>query len=520
MSEPDTPLKGDDFTQGVALESIADNAMLLGHAQGKPVILVRRADELFAVGAACTHYGGPLAEGLLVGDTVRCPWHHAAFCLRTGEAVRAPALNPIDCWRVEQRGGKAYVTEKQANAPARPALTATDGAPESIVIVGGGAAGNAAAETLRREGYTGPVTLLSADANLPCDRPNLSKNFLAGTAPAEWLPLRSQAFYQKHHIELRLNTRVVGIEPAQRRLQLDDGSHLAYGALLLATGAEPIRLAIPGADLPHVHYLRTQADSEALVKRALGARRAVVIGASFIGLEVAASLRARNIEVQVVGRETCVMEKVLGPQVGHFIQALHEQHGVTFHLGTSPAQIDAHGVTLENGDKLPADLVVIGVGVKPALALAEQAGLTMDHGVVVDAFLQTSVPGIFAAGDIARWPDRLSGAPIRVEHWVVAERQGQTAARNLLGQREHYDAVPFFWTEQYDFALAYVGHAEGWDQADIDGSLEARDCTITYRRGGLKLAVAVIHRDLEGLRAEVDFERAIALGASAEKTTP
>ncbi|MEC5213622.1 NADPH-dependent 2,4-dienoyl-CoA reductase/sulfur reductase-like enzyme/nitrite reductase/ring-hydroxylating ferredoxin subunit [Polaromonas sp. CG_9.5] len=520
MSEPDTPLKGDDFAQGVALESIADNAMLLGHAQGKPVILVRRANELYAVGATCTHYGGPLAEGLLVGDTVRCPWHHAAFCLRTGEAVRAPALSPIECWRVEQRGGKAYVTEKQADAPARPALTAADGVPESIVIIGGGAAGNAAAETLRREGYTGPVTLLSADANLPCDRPNLSKNFLAGTAPAEWLPLRSIDFYQAHNIDMRLDTRVVGIEPARRRLQLDDGSHLTYGALLLATGAEPIKLDIAGADLPHVHYLRTQADSEALVSRALGARRAVVIGASFIGLEVAASLRARNIEVQVVGRETCVMEKVLGPKVGHFIQALHEQHGVKFHLGTSPAQIDAQGVTLENGDKLPADLVVIGVGVKPALALAEQAGLTMDRGVLVDTFLQTSAPGIFAAGDIARWPDRLSGTPIRVEHWVVAERQGQTAARNLLGKRERYEAVPFFWTEQYDFALAYVGHAEGWDQADIDGSLEARDCTITYRRGGLKLAVAVIHRDLEGLRAEVDFERVIALEASAEKTAP
>ena len=517
MSESTPTLQGDDFAQGVALEKIADNAMLLGHAQGEPVILVRRADELFAVGATCTHYGAPLADGLLVGDTLRCPWHHAAFCLRTGEALRAPALNPIACWRVEQRDGKAYVTEKQADAPARPALTAADGVPESIVIIGGGAAGNAAAETLRREGYTGPVTLLSADAALPCDRPNLSKNFLAGTAPAEWLPLRSIEFYQEHAIELRLNTRVVGIAPAQRRLQLSDGSHLAYGALLLATGAEPIKLDIPGADLPHVHYLRTQANSEALVSRALGARRAVVIGASFIGLEVAASLRARNIEVQVVGRETCVMEKILGPQVGHFIQALHEQHGVVFHLGTSPAQIDAQGVTLDNGDKLPADLVVIGVGVRPALALAEQAGLAMDRGVVVDEFLQTSVPGIFAAGDIARWPDQLSGEPIRVEHWVVAERQGQTAARNLLGRRERYDAVPFFWTEQYDFALAYVGHAEGWDQADIDGSLEARDCTITYGRGGRKLAVAVIHRDLQGLRAELEFERAMALGVGAAK---
>ena len=511
MSESTPKLTGDDFSQGIALEKIEDNKMLLGHAQGKPVILVRRADELFAVSATCTHYGGPLADGLLVGDTVRCPWHHAEFCLRTGEALRAPALSPIACWRVEQRDGKAYVTNKQIDAPTPPTLTTGSGLPDSIVIIGGGAAGNMAAETLRREGYAGPVTMLSADAALPCDRPNLSKNFLGGTAPAEWLPLRSTEFYQKHKIDLRLNTRVVGIEPSQRTIQLEDGGQMAYGALLLATGADPIKLELEGADLPHVHYLRTQSDSEALVKRALTARRAVVVGASFIGLEVAASLRTRNIEVHVVGRETCPMEKILGPEVGRFIQALHEQHGVVFHLGTVPTRIDSDAVVLENGEKLQADLVVIGVGVRPALGLAEQAGLALNKGVAVDEFLQSSVPGIFAAGDIARWPDRLSGEPVRVEHWVVAERQGQTAARNMLGMRERYDAVPFFWTEQYDFGLAYVGHAEGWDHADLEGSLAERDCTITYRRAGRKLAVAVIHRDLEGLRAEVEFERAIAL---------
>ena len=516
MSDESPALEGDDFSAGVALAKIPDNGMLLGHAQGEAVILARHGSELFAVGATCTHYGAPLADGLLVGDTLRCPWHHACFSLRTGEVLRAPALGPIPCWRVDRRGTTIYVTAKHDDTPAHRAPTSS-GLPESIVIIGAGAAGDAAAVTLRHEGYSGPVTMLSFDAAPPCDRPNLSKNFLAGTAPAEWLPLRSPEFYSERQIDLRLNTRVASIDTTQRRLQLADGSSLAYGALLLATGAAPVRLTIAGADLPHVHYLRTQADGEGLARAAQSAHRAVVIGASFIGLEVAASLRARNIEVHVVGRESCPMEKILGPQTGNFIRALHEEHGVVFHLGTDPARIDAQEVILSNGEKIQADLVVIGIGVRPETALAEQAGLAVERGVLVDEYLQTSTPGIFAAGDIASWPDRLSGERMRVEHWVVAGRQGQVAARNLLGRRERYDAIPFFWTEQYDFGLAYVGHAKDWDQAEMDGSLEARDCIITYRRAGRKLAVAVIHRDLQGLRAEVEFERALASGAHAGK---
>ena len=509
MSDTPKKLEGPDLATGVPLSILADGAMLLGHAHGEAVLLGRRGDEIFAVGATCSHYGGPLAEGLLVDGTIRCPWHHACFNLRTGAPLRAPALNSIACFRVERRDGKIFVGAKLDDAKPDP-LPVSPGMPAAVVIVGGGAAGNAAAETLRREGFAGSITLLSADAALPCDRPNLSKNYLAGTADEAWIPLRSPEFYVEQGIDVRLNARVTSIDTATRNVVLADGSLYGYDALLLATGAEPIRLALPGADLPHVHYLRTLADSTALIANASTAKQAVVIGASFIGLEVAASLRARNIEVHVVGRESVLMEKVLGVEVGAYLRQLHEEHGVVFHLDATAKAIDAKSVTLASGETLRADLVVIGIGVRPATALAEQAGLAMDRGVKVDEYLQTSVAGIFAAGDIARWPDPLTGERIRVEHWVVAERMGQTAARNLLGQRERFAAVPFFWTEQYDFSLAYVGHAEGFDHVDIDGDLGARDCTIAYRRGERKFATAVVRRDLEGLREEAAFEQAIA----------
>jgi NADPH-dependent 2,4-dienoyl-CoA reductase/sulfur reductase-like enzyme/nitrite reductase/ring-hydroxylating ferredoxin subunit len=483
--------------------------MLLGHAHGEPILLARRDNNLFAIGALCTHYGAPLVDGLLVDDTVRCPWHHACFSLRSGEALRPPALDGLPRWRVEQRDGRAYVGERLESVGRGPAPRQA-AAPDSVVIVGGGAAGHAAAETLRREGYSGSITMLSADESGPCDRPNLSKGYLAGSSPEESNPLRSPEFYEQHRIDLRLRARVVSIDTASRQVSLADGTRHVYGALLLATGAEPVRLTAPGSDLPHVLYLRTLADSRALVAKALASQRAVVIGASFIGLEVAASLRQRNVAVHVVAPEKVPMERILGMEVGTFIRKLHEQHGVIFHLGTTAASIDARGVTLQHGEHLAADLVVVGIGVRPAISLAEKAGLATDHGITVDEHLETSVAGIFAAGDSARWPDPFTGERIRVEHWVVAERQGQTAARNMLGRRERFDAVPFFWTDQYDFSLAYVGHAEGWDKAELEGRLDAdtRDCSITYSRGGKRLAVAVVHRDLDGLRAEVDIERA------------
>jgi NADPH-dependent 2,4-dienoyl-CoA reductase/sulfur reductase-like enzyme/nitrite reductase/ring-hydroxylating ferredoxin subunit len=508
MSEEQAPLAGPDFTQGIAASEVADGAMVLGHAGGEAVLLARRGAELFAIGAECTHYHGPLAEGLLVDDTVRCPWHHACFSLRTGEAVRAPALNPVACWRVERRGDTVYVREKLESAA--PARAAAGGVPGSVVILGGGAAGDAAAETLRREGYGGRITMLSADESPPCDRPNLSKDYLAGTAPEDWIPLRSPDFYKEHGIDLRLGARATAIDTANRRVQLADGSGHGYDALLLATGAEPVRLDVPGGDRPNVHYLRTLADSRALIAKAVAARRAVVVGASFIGLEVAASLRARNVEVHVVAPGDVPMARIMGEAIGTFVRSLHEEHGVVFHLGTTIAALEDGRVQLKNGETLDADLVVVGIGVRPLTALAEQAGLAGDRGVVVNEYLETSVAGIFAAGDIARWPDRLTGERIRVEHWVVAQRQGQVAARNILGRRERFEAVPFFWSQHYDVAISYVGHAERWDSITIDGKPESKDCRAEFRRGDRTLAVVTIFRDLESLQAERKLEALIA----------
>ena len=505
QSQEQAPPRGPDLTEGVAFADFVDGK-LVGHVGGDEVLLIRSGAEVFAIGAHCTHYHGPLADGLVVGDSVRCPWHHACFDLRTGEALRAPALSPVACWHVAERDGRIFVTEKREQPKPR-GKSATAQAPKQIVIVGGGAAGFAGAEMLRRREYRGSIVMLSADSAPPVDRPNLSKDYLAGSAPEDWLPLRPDDFYADNGIELRLGCDVVGIDCAQRELRVAGSVSIAYDRLLLATGAEPVRLSVPGADQAHVHTLRSLADCRAIIEAAKGARRALVIGASFIGLEVAASLRARDIEVHVVAPEPRPMERVLGGALGGFIRGLHEQHGVVFHLGETVTALDGRRAVLKSGAVLEADLVVVGIGVRPRLALAEQAGLKIDRGVLVDAYLQTSAPGVYAAGDIARWPDPYSANAIRVEHWVVAERQGQIAAANMLGLAERFEAVPFFWSQHYDVPINYVGHAEQWDEIAAEGDIGGKDCLLRYKRGGRVLAVASIFRDLESLKAELAMEQ-------------
>jgi NADPH-dependent 2,4-dienoyl-CoA reductase/sulfur reductase-like enzyme/nitrite reductase/ring-hydroxylating ferredoxin subunit len=472
------------------------------------VLLARSGNEFFAIGSTCSHYGGPLAEGLIVDDTVRCPWHHACFSLRTGEAIKAPAFNPVPCWRVENRDGKVFVAKKiepddrrRSGKPRRSSKM-----PDRVVVVGGGAAGFAAAEMLRREGFAGSVTLLSADDAAPYDRPNCSKDYLAGNAPEDWMPLRPSEFYKERSIDLQLRSEATSIDLKGRYVTLSHGPSVPFDALLLATGAEPVRLDIPGADQPHVHLLRSISDSKAIIASAKEARRAVVLGASFIGLEVAAALRTRGIEVHVVAPDRRPLERVLGREFGDLIRGIHEEHGVVFHLEKTAAAIVGGNVKLKDGATLAADLVVVGIGVRPRIEFAERSGLKIDRGVAVNDFLQTSAPGIFAAGDIARWPDRHTGNNLRIEHWVVAERQGQTAALNILGHQQRFSEVPFFWSQHYDTQINYIGHAEQWDALEFEGDISARDGLVRYRRNGKVLAAASISRDVDSLREEARME--------------
>ena len=511
----DTQDKGPDLTAGIALSRLEEGEPLTGHVGEQAVLLVRRGEDVHALGAHCPHRGAALADGLVVDDTIRCPWHHASFALADG-AARAPSLDALPCWHVERDGETVRVGRQKAfDAP--PAIdaerTTTDGAPDAVVIVGAGAAGESAAETLRAHGYRGTLTLLSADATPPLDRTNLSKGYLAGGMEESKLALRERDFYANNDIDLRLGARVVSIDREAREVTLDGGETLGYAKLLLATGASPAALPVDGADDPRMHMLRDLEDARGIVA-ALDAegesavRRAVVIGAGFIGLEVAAALREREVEVTVVAPEEVPLGKVLGEELGGFVRTLHERHGVAFRLESKVDAVVGEGVRLEGGETLPADLIVTGIGVQPDVALAEAAGLDVDDGILVDERLVTSDPDILAAGDVASWPDR-HGRRLRVEHWQVAQRHGQCAARNLLGAEERFGDVPFFWSKHYDTNIRYGGHAEDVARVETDGRAEDGDfAAVMVTTVGERLAMASVGRD----RANLAFAAALESG--------
>ena len=509
-------LSGPDFKTGVAVDALAQNEPLLGHYDGEPALVVRQGDQIFATGAVCTHYSGPLDQGLVVGQTIRCPWHHARFDLRTGEAIGAPALNPVSCFTVHRQGDLVSITGKQT-PDFRIACPLN---PSSVVIVGAGAAGAGCADMLRAKGYAGPVALAGDEEPGPVDRPNLSKDFLAGTATEDWIPLRTRDYYESIKVDLVTNDPAVRINPGDRQVSLRSGRVLTYGAHLLATGAEPRSLAIEWADLPDVYRLRTLTDSKAIIERAKTARSCAVIGSGFIGLEVAASLRQRGVAVSVIGQEPVPLAKLLGPELGRFIQAFHEQHGVHFYLSATPRAIRKDRVEIGDGIFVDADLVIMGVGVSPRTALAELAGLKVDDGVVVSDSLRTSAADVFAAGDVARYPEPTSGERARIEHWVVAERQGQAVARSMLGIGGTYREAPFFWSQHYDVTIAYVGHASNWESCEIRGELEKHDACAIYRRNGRPVAVATIGRDRLSLRIEAAFEQGDAAAVEAVLRDP
>ena len=493
-----TELSGPDLTQGIADSELQAGVPLLGHAGGEAVVLVRDGGHTHALGATCSHYGGPLAEGIVHAGAIHCPWHHACFDLATGRA-HGPALAAIACWDVVVESGRIRVGARRDPAP-----PADPGGPRQVVIVGGGAAGVACAKALRAEGHRGAIAIVHAEGSDPVDRPNLSKDILAGSAPEDWAYLSTAGALAEIDVAL-IGGPATALDLGRRTVRTAD-RELAWDALLIATGAEPVRLPLDGARLGHVHTLRTLADSRAIAAAATRGP-VVVIGASFIGLEAAAALRARGAEVTVVGPEAVPLARVLGDEVGRFVRRVHEAHGVAFRLGHKPARITADTVELDDGSTLRAAAVVMGTGVAPRTELAAAAGLAIDRGVVVDAELRAA-PGVWAAGDIARFP--WNGASVRIEHWQVAVRHGQAVARSMLGLgagRSPRGDVPFFWSQHHDATLGYVGHAEHFDPPEVHGDLDARDAHVVYRDGGRVRAVVTLGRDRLGLEVEAAMQR-------------
>ncbi len=478
---------------GAAETLLKDGEMRAYELENTKVLLARVDGTYYAVRGTCTHYGGPLAEGAIKDGIVMCPWHHACFDVRTGKRTEPPALADVPSFPVTIENGQVAVTLERQPAPQGSVSSPVN----SVVIIGGGAAGNAAAEELRRMGYAGSVTILSASRNVPVDRPNLSKDYMAGRAKPEWIPLHDEQWYADQNIDLRLNTEVRGVDTASKQVKLASGESVAYDRLLIATGGIPRQLPVEGHDLANVFTLRTLSDADAILQAAENATQIVIVGASFIGMEVAASLKKDGVTVTVVGLEDVPFAPSMGEAVGRMLQKEHEANGVQFRMGNSAEKFVGEngrvtGAQLKSGETLPADLVIVGVGVRPATGFLKDSGLQMQEregSLLVDEYLQTSSPDVYAAGDIARYAT--NDQTQRIEHWRLAEQHGVIAAHNMLGQRDSMNEhVPFFWTNQWGAKVAYVGHASGDDTIVIRGQPEEQSFIAFYLKDGQLAAAA------------------------------
>ena len=478
-------------------------------------------DEIRAMAAHCAHYGAPLAKGILHQGRIICPWHNACYSAASGKQLEPPGQKDLVQYPVSIESDTVYVdlpdSEEEHITPPMVEMaveSAVEGAVETaskqtdrqtsqaktFVIVGGGAAGNAAAEMLRQLDFRGRVVMLSAEQTLPYDRTKLSKAFLQSDQAGSADLLRSPDFYKKHGIEVKTAASVTKLDVRSKQITYgDDNDTLNYDELLLATGGKVKELPIPGSELENVFTLRKIEDAQEILKTAKKSQRAVVVGAGFIGMEVAASLRQQGLEVTVVFPKEVPFETVLGADVGDMFLQMHQSHGVKFRPKEKVKAITgrnkAESVELDSGETLPADMVIVGIGVEPATDFIEQISLDeKDHSIPVNQYLQAS-PSVYAAGDIAQFPHFITGQPVRIEHWRLAMQHGQIAACNMMGQSIPFKAVPFFWTGQFDLKLRYVGHAEKWDDIAIQGSLEDQAFLAFYVEADQVMAVAGVGRD-------------------------
>jgi apoptosis-inducing factor 3 len=438
--------------------TIADHKILLTRINGK----------LHAFGETCPHYGAPLEEGILNGTRIVCPWHHASYDATTGDVLEPPSLDALPVYQLKISGDDVIVALPDEIPGSRiPTMTRRDEADARVfVIIGAGAAGNAAAQTLREDGFKGRIIMVTKENRFPYDRPQLTKEYLEGQSDDAALPLRSEDFYKDHDIEIMIRSKVKNVSIADNVITFENGETLKYDSVLLASGGIPRTLDVPGMDLPGVFTLRSWDDSSAIIKACEGASTVAVVGTSFIGMEAAHSLSQRKLSVTVIGVGSVPFEKALGSEIGTLFQQLHEANGVRFKLNTNVAGFEGsekvEAVVLENGERVPADLVVIGVGVRPATDFIDGIELLDDGSVPVDEFFRAG-EHVYAAGDIATFPYWYTGERLRIEHWRTAEQQGHIAGHNMAGKRIPYRSVLFFWTNQVGLYFRYVGHAKEWD---------------------------------------------------------
>ncbi len=494
------------------VDELCEGEMQQFSVESREILLIHEGGEFRAMAAHCSHYGAPLAKGILHQGRVVCPWHNACYSAASGKQLEPPGRKDLVQYPVSVNSGVVYVelprSEEEHVTP--PMLEmAVESANEqtgqqatqreTFVIVGGGAAGNAAAEMLRQLEFQGRLVMLSAEQTLPYDRTKLSKAFLQSDQVGSADLLRSPNFYQKHGIEVKTAAPVTKIDVKSKQITYGEDDTLIYDALLLATGGKVKKLPIPGSDLENVFTLRKVEDAQEILKAAQNSQRAVIVGAGFIGMEVAASLAQQGLEVTVVFPNEVPFETVLGADVGNMFLQMHQSHGVKFEPKEKVKAINGktkvESVDLNAGETLAADMVIVGIGVEPATDFIEQLALDEnDHSIPVNQYLQAA-PSVYAAGDIAQFPHFVTGQPVRIEHWRLAMQHGQIAACNMMGQNIPFKAVPFFWTGQFDLKLRYVGHAEKWDDIAIQGSLKDQSFLAFYAQADQVMAVAGVGRD-------------------------
>ncbi len=488
------------------------------------LLLCRVGGQYRAFPSECPHHGAPLAEGVLAEGRIRCPWHQSIFDALSGELVDPPSLDALTPLEVEIVGENVTVLlPKDYPASLEPKMASQDREEDvrdidrqgtyvasgptnetlrqgrTFVIVGAGAAGSAAAEALRQEGFRGNITMITAESHLPYDRTELSKRAMAKENPPS-TTLRKGSFYDEHDIDILYESTVEKLDLADQTIHFAGGSELQYDAVLLATGSRPRRLDVPGSNLGNIFTLRSKDDHAAIVARAKEAKHVTLVGGSFIGMEVAASLSQRGLQAEIVETAALPFASKLGQRVGRLIQSVHEKEGTKFHLGAEVESFDGdagvEAVVLQDGRRIQTDMVIVGIGVEPVTGYIEGVERTEDGGLCVDAQLRCG-PHCFAAGDICRLMDWRGDGRMRIEHWRYAQQTGRLAAANMLGQERAYQGVPFFWTKQHGMILQYVGYCSGWDDVQVDGEIEKQDFVAYLMQNGRAQAAIGSGRDAQ-----------------------